>query len=178
MKQRLLETLQKIWSDMLQPISYIPHGIIIGVMVVIATGIYCYFGRKTRVSWHQQTALFLLAIYFTVFTELTFLSREPGSRTGRDWTLFTTWGDQTIPDAYFIENILLCIPLGILLPLRYRKFRRMRSCVLAGMLFSILLEFLQLITQRGHCQLDDVVTNTLGTAIGYWNYKLLIKRIQ
>lgn len=42
----------------------------------------------------------------------------------------------------------------------------MRYCVFAGFLFSCIIEISQLITQRGFCQLDDVVTNTVGAFVG------------
>ena len=41
--------------------------------------------------------------------------------------------------------------------------------MLCGCLFSIMIEVLQFLTESGFCQLDDVLTNTLGTAIGWIN---------
>lgn len=68
-------------------------------------------------------------------------------------------------------NILLMMPFGFGLP--FITNFRMKKIVLIGMLFSIGIEFLQLIT--GHmanitfriADINDVIFNTLGVAIGY-----------
>lgn len=70
-----------------------------------------------------------------------------------------------------VLNILMLIPFGFGLP--FITDLRMKKTVLAGMLFSIGIEFLQFLS--GHvahmtfrvADIDDVIFNTLGTAIGY-----------
>lgn len=99
-------------------------------------------------------------------------SREPGSRTGVDLIPLSTWGTSAQAHAYFIENILMFIPFGILLPFRVPALRRALFCIDAGFLCSLLLETAQLLTGRGYCQLDDIATNTLGTGLGYLIYRL------
>ena len=42
-----------------------------------------------------------------------------------------------------------------------------KNCILSAFLFSICLELMQLVTERGFCQIDDVWTNTLGAWIGW-----------
>ena len=109
----------------------------------------------------------LLIIYIQVVLQTAFFSREPGSRTQMDLRLFGTWGETPIAHAYFIENIIMFIPFGVLMPMVFRRMKKMRYCVFAGFLFSCIIEISQLITQRGFCQLDDVVTNTVGTLVGW-----------
>ena len=84
-----------------------------------------------------------------------------------DLRLYGTWGETPIAHAYFIENIIMFIPFGVLMPMVFRRMKKMRYCVFAGFLFSCIIEISQLITQRGFCQLDDVVTNTVGTLVGW-----------
>ena len=120
---------------------------------------------------------FLLGVYMVVMFITVFLSREPGSRKGVDMTLFGTWGQTPQAHAFVIENILLFVPFGILYPLavsatdRKTDFRRKtgweKFTVLWGFLISVGIETVQLITERGYCQLDDVVMNTLGALVGY-----------
>lgn len=52
-----------------------------------------------------------------------------------------------------------------------KQMRKMHFCVLTDFLLSCGIEISQLITQRGYCQLDDVVTNTAGTLIGWTIWK-------
>lgn len=68
-------------------------------------------------------------------------------------------------------NILLLIPFGFGLP--FITNYRMKKIVVIGMLFSIVIEFMQLIT--GYmakitfriADINDVIFNTVGVAIGY-----------
>ena len=90
---------------------------------------------------------------------------------GTDFSLFETWGQTSVAHAYFIENIIMLIPFGILAPIVLKQMRKIRLCVLTGFLLSCGIEISQLITQRGYCQLDDVVTNTAGTLIGWTIWK-------
>ena len=120
---------------------------------------------------------FLLGVYLAVMFVTVFLSREPGSRQGIDMTLFGTWGETPQAHAFVIENILLFVPFGILYPLAVsttdrkpdlrKKIGWEKFTVLLGFLISVGIETVQLITERGYCQLDDVVMNTLGALVGY-----------
>ena len=59
--------------------------------------------------------------------------------------------------AMFVENIIMFIPFGVLLPILFRIFRSGWACVLTGFICSCSIEILQHITQTGYLQLDDVV---------------------
>lgn len=78
-----------------------------------------------------------------------------------------------IAHAYFIENIIMFIPFGLLAPMVFERMRKVRFCVFIGFLCSCGIELSQLITQRGYCQLDDVVTNTVGMLVGWGIWKML-----
>ncbi|MBQ9898512.1 MAG: VanZ family protein [Ruminococcus sp.] len=68
-------------------------------------------------------------------------------------------------------NVLLFVPFGSLLPCVNRLFRNPLIAVTAGCIFSGFIEIMQYITGRGLTEVDDVITNTIGTAVGvaiYW----------
>ncbi len=67
---------------------------------------------------------------------------------------------------YFL-NVIMTIPLGFLLPLIWKQFRTMKKVAFTGFLFSVSIEFSQLLTQTRNTTLDDVMMNTLGAVIGY-----------
>lgn len=73
--------------------------------------------------------------------------------------------------AMFVENIIMFVPFGALLPLLFRKFRNGWACLLTGFICSCSIEIVQHITQTGYLQLDDVVTNTMGTLLGWLAWK-------
>lgn len=70
-------------------------------------------------------------------------------------------------------NILAFIPLGILLPMLGRRFRRLKNILLCGFLLSALIESAQLLFHLGWCDIDDVINNTAGAVIGYGIWHIL-----
>ena len=64
-------------------------------------------------------------------------------------------------------NIALFIPLGFLLPLLAKPFRKWYAALGAGFGVSLLIELSQFFTGRGMCDVDDLFTNTLGAMLGW-----------
>jgi len=73
-----------------------------------------------------------------------------------------------------ILNIILFLPLGLFLPLLYKKYDRISSVALTGFLFSLSIEIVQMFG-RGSTDINDLITNTIGAGLGYFIYKLLSK---
>ena len=65
-----------------------------------------------------------------------------------------------------IANIIMLIPFGFFLPLWTRKADKLKKVALAGLVFSLCIEIIQLITTRGYFEIDDLFHNTLGAFIG------------
>ncbi len=170
-----LAVVRQIGIHMIEPLGYLPWGILAGGVFLILEKVW----HKTlvpdgdficrRQNWTGFTAI----VYIVVLMNLTYFSREPGSRIGVTLELFQTWGDSVVDHSYFIENIILFIPFGILFPLVFPAMRKAWFCILTGFFFSVMLEFMQLVTGRGFCQLDDVMTNTVGAGIGWGCYRFL-----
>ena len=162
---------ENIWNNIImdfrQPISYLFPAIIITMAGVLVFKIYKKGKGRIRFS------CILFIIYIEILMQTAFFSREPGSRQQIDLNLFGTWGQTAIAHAYFIENIIMFIPFGLLAPMVFERMRKVRFCVFIGFLCSCGIELSQLITQRGYCQLDDVVTNTVGMLVGWGIWKLL-----
>lgn len=70
-------------------------------------------------------------------------------------------------------NIALFLPCGIFLPLLFGKMRHFQNLLFTSFLISLSFEFVQLITVLGTFDVDDIILNVFGTAIGYTLYKLL-----
>ncbi|HWI48401.1 MAG TPA: VanZ family protein [Rummeliibacillus sp.] len=71
---------------------------------------------------------------------------------------------------YELGNIVAFIPFGILIPLLYRlSFRKFISLFV---LTILILETLQSLTHLGTFDIDDVISNTLGAAIGFFAYRV------
>ncbi|SFL53823.1 Glycopeptide antibiotics resistance protein [Gracilibacillus orientalis] len=78
-------------------------------------------------------------------------------------------------DTWFYNtfgNILLFVPMGMLLPLLSTKLTRWFLTTVIIVLFSFTIETMQLITQLGVFDVDDILLNTLGGYFGYLIYVL------
>lgn len=73
-----------------------------------------------------------------------------------------------------IQNIIVFIPLGIYLPLLFKKDKFV-GFILLGLILSLLIELMQAITCVGSFNLWDIFVNTCGGIFGLLIYKLLIK---
>ncbi len=72
----------------------------------------------------------------------------------------------------YIENILLFIPLGFMLPCIWKKYEVLWKTALSGITFSLIIELSQLFNRRV-TDIDDLLMNTLGTLIGWIIFRLL-----
>lgn len=118
----------------------------------------------------------ILICYVCCVLYITLLSRTPSLNRRFDTVLFAAWrkllaGDrQTGREA--LENIVLFIPFGYLAAslLFARGRTRTRTAVLTpllGLALSAVIEAMQYYSGRGRADVDDLLHNTLGAALGY-----------
>ena len=69
-------------------------------------------------------------------------------------------------------NVIMFIPLGFLLPRVFEKLNRFRNVLLTTALIITAVEIIQLLTLVGSCDIDDLILNAAGAAIGYGLHKL------
>ena len=74
------------------------------------------------------------------------------------------------PEMYrsMLMNVFLFVPLGLSLPFVFggSTGKRILLTILVGLLLSVTIEAIQYFAQLGMAETDDVICNTLGTAIG------------
>lgn len=73
-----------------------------------------------------------------------------------------------------IGNVIVFVPLGLLPPLLWRRWRGVVPGIGFGMLCSIVIEIIQPLVGRSR-DIDDVILNTLGCALGYILGRLLLR---
>ena len=79
---------------------------------------------------------------------------------------------------YFVAgNILWFLPLGILLPLIYPKFRNFKIMLLTTLAISLLIELSQWFLSTGVSDIDDIIFNVMGGIIGYLTVMTIKKRV-
>ena len=167
--------------------------LLLGLVVVLVENASGWRDRKrfSRLMWLVFFVYILGNLYFTM------LSRTFGSGTQVDLRPFKSYFelagavsvdfenavgfmalflDGTNSLDRLILNILLYYPLGYLLPILFPKLKP-KHVILIGCLCSIATEATQYILKMGWCETDDVIHNTLGTAIGVWVWHLQSKRL-
>ncbi|MBM6751534.1 VanZ family protein [Mediterraneibacter glycyrrhizinilyticus] len=171
----LITLMGYIIQDMTEPAGYLPFGIAAGAVFML----FRHLLKRNRflpckgAELRKDILLFLIVLYAAVLLKLAFFSREPGSRTDVSLVLFETWGTTIRAHSFFIENILMFIPFGLLIPSAFPSLRRISLCTLTGFSCCLFLELIQLATGRGFCQLDDLVTNTAGVLLGVLLFRFL-----
>jgi len=76
-----------------------------------------------------------------------------------------------------IGNIAMFIPVGIVWPICFSKLDTIRKNILAGAGFTLFIEVTQLFCIGRHTDVDDLILNTSGVAIGAC-IVFLIRRMQ
>ena len=116
---------------------------------------------------YKKKRLILSILYVGVILWITIFSRTPGYQRifkGIFWEMqMGYWSD-------IVLNILLFVPLGMLVG--------GKRAIIIGIMFSLCVEFCQYAFMLGYCEVDDVLNNTIGTALGAWFINKYEKRLE
>lgn len=162
---------KNIIEDMIEPLLYMPKGLLYGGMLIIILALlnrlWYLLTKHLLISTYRVICIGLFATYIYILLQQTYFSRISGSRNTVSLILGETWQGSAQSKAYVIENILMMIPFGVLLPNVLKPAENIFGCIPLGFFFSVSLEYAQFLSQRGHMQVDDILTNVIGTMIGY-----------
>lgn len=131
-----------------------------------------YNGSKARIV-DKTIAFFFGIVYGYMVLGITFLCREPIFDQVIAFRPFSAPVGNPRLWAYFVENIIMFIPYGFILPILLSYFEKWYRCLLAGLISSVMIEMLQYATMRGKAQTDDVMLNTAGMMIGWLIFTLV-----
>lgn len=124
---------------------------------------------------------YLFAAYTIFIVWLTLLKREPRGLERvfkpelfwaiRSWIVNPTVVNKAEAVQYLL-NILFFIPYGLLIPWK----ENWKRVFVTALVLSISIELSQYIFNLGWCEVDDVISNTLGALIGYGIWWKVSKR--
>lgn len=139
-------------------------------------------GNGTRVVCWCLFAMYLAALlYFLFFAESTgrtFTERtyQYNLRPLHEIRRFIVYRRQlgfAAVTLNLVGNVAAFVPFGLFLPLLLRDLRYFWKTVLLGFEFSLLVEIVQLFGKVGSFDVDDILLNTLGAALGYAAFRVL-----
>ena len=130
------------------PLMVVAAGLLLTVLVLMLKG-------------RQRTWFLVIYLFFIAY--MTFAFREAGYSRG-EFEVFWSYKQFFASDWMRLEilnNIWLFVPLGAALYSPEHRFRWIWAVLL-----SVLIEFIQFETGMGLCEIDDVISNTMGALIG------------
>ena len=142
-------------------------------MLLVWSVIGAFFYKYSRIICTVTAVIIICSIlYITVFSR-----SERG--VGADFIPFSSFERAKLqPEMYrsMLMNVFLFIPLGLSLPFVFGggTGKRILFTILVGLLLSITIEAIQYFANLGMAETDDMICNTLGTAIGSCAYLLTL----
>ena len=138
-----------------------------------------WFYLKPRKSFLHQLVTYIFGFYLIDVLVMTGIGKLGEFSLEWAWPPFESWSQSGRLSSRFLEpflNVVLFFPLGFFLPLLYRFNRSFFTTLLTGFLFSLSIECLQMFS-RGISDVSDLFCNTLGTALGFFFFQLLARKI-
>ncbi len=75
-------------------------------------------------------------------------------------------------------NVVMFVPLGFFIPYIFRKADSFRYSMIYALITIVCIEIIQLVTLLGSLDVDDLILNMIGAAIGYWIYRLTARLLK
>jgi glycopeptide antibiotics resistance protein len=163
------------------------------ILMLYAWILYFVAKRKQNSFWQVllQSSFFVyvfmvltLTGYFILFRELTYngwwqrMMMRIERRDHVNLDLLEIFRIYKLTDKQILGNFVMLLPLGVYLPLLYKKISGFIPVLLVSLMVSILIESLQLATSFRSVDIDDVLLNTTGAVIGFMLYKIISSLIK
>jgi len=127
-------------------------------MVLTLTGYFVLFKEISVHDWHEKMMM------------------RVAKKDHVNLELFKMFKIYKLSSRQVIGNFIMLLPLGIYLPMLYRRLSNFFLVVLVSCLVSVTIEVLQLVTSYRSADVDDILLNTLGAALGFGIYSLFRSR--
>lgn len=142
------------------------------IVTAIVYALVCIVENKNRKEIKHKKAILLLSMYTMIMLQLVIIARPIGTNYHPiDWIPFDTQGGWYLVALYAFANAIVFLPVGILVPTIWKRFRDYKSILVIGVASSMVIEITQYILHCGVCQTEDLIMNTLGAVVGYWIYR-------
>ena len=83
-----------------------------------------------------------------------------------------------VPASFLLGHVALFLPLGYLLPCRWEKLRHLSRTLVTALLVTVALELIQLFTTLGVFDVDAILLNLAGAALGFALWKATPARLR
>ncbi|MGY0371961.1 VanZ family protein [Clostridium sp. JNZ J1-5] len=177
--------------------------LIVGIpiyLILLVISIYKKYRMNMKISWIRELIKFIFALYIFLLLGVTLFPISIGLKHSSDYfrlpinlmpfkgiveevgKIGTTYGGDI---AFHISlilrnvggNLILLLPLGVMSPIIWKQFTRIKVVTIQGLIVSVCIELLQLVEILSGrvpgrvVDIDDVILNVSGVIIGYLIYR-------
>ncbi|MBQ9044327.1 MAG: VanZ family protein [Oscillospiraceae bacterium] len=140
----------------------------------IVFGLYCLLMLYLLFFQHRIPLLSEDTYLLTLQRNLNYI---PGDTILRFYRLLRYYpGYRRAAIVNLFGNIVMFVPLGFGLPWVHAALRRFWKTLCVSALVIVCVELTQLVTLLGHCDVDDLILNLIGVAVGYALWAITLKR--
>ena len=155
------------WSKLLAVVLFLGYG---ALMVYLL-----FFRNRTATEglhyWEQASNNYNLTIWRTVGNFWDILARREYYMGKWDADIYYAQARTAIVNL--VGNVIMFVPVGVFLPVIWTSLQRLWKVMPIGLAAILAIEICQLFTLRGKCDVDDVLLNMLGIALGYIAWRLI-----
>ena len=147
--------------------------VLLPIMLILRYTIYKQY------SFKKVTLVFVYVVYLSAVFSAVGIPTINGLIVDIEFNFIPLIDVINSPVSYLkntILNILLFVPLGFLLPTIWNEYRSAKKTLFTGLVISLIIEILQIFTFR-LTDVDDLITNTVGTILGYYLYSRFSERM-
>ena len=152
------------------------------IISAIAFAVFCVvtviFYKRRRFDKTQCVAAILLSLYMVVLLYYTVVGRY--SHEEYDYQIHIFYSYRFLLEQFDFQsirqlaiNLLMLVPVGFLLSVIIKGKGKYVIVFVLCLLLTVFIESMQLWTKCGSFEVDDIINNMIGAAIGAWVYALI-----
>lgn len=122
---------------------------------------------RERPRFQTGVLVIFISYLFAVLYITTFM-REAGSNNQIQMEVMNWLKEESVESfEHIFLNVAMFVPIGVIFPFMTERYnRKLISSASFGILFSTIIETGQLFLHSGTCDIDDILSNSLGALIG------------
>ena len=128
---------------------------------------------KSHLMWVALFSIYVFAAFYVTGVSTLYDLTGYGMAIHSEQINFLPFS-KDIDTLAYLQNVLLFMPLGFLIPLIWQHIRKLKYAVFFGSSFSLLIEISQLFNNR-RTDIDDWMLNTVGALLGYAVFKAITR---
>lgn len=162
------------FHELIDGIPLYVYETLLSVFCLAGVILLMFYGVKK--GWRKVVMTLLLEYSFLLYCS-TVIFRK--AKVERGFELRPLWSYEAIQNGVntmipeTVMNVVVFIPVGLMMGLVF-KGAYWCKVLLAGVGVSFSIELMQFLFKKGCCETDDVIHNTLGCAIGYGIFNLVL----